>query len=811
MKRGWLGVGGRSTAERFLAVFLTAWLLFGAPVLSAVTFYVNATTGSDGNSAIQAQSGASPWKSITKAIGDPAVMPGDTIQVMPGLYDTVGNGETFPLMLVDGVAILGNISDPTLTTISAPAGTHAFFNNGGSLSASTRLAGFTLTHDTQTADDRLVFINMQTSDIQSPRIDHNRFLSDDDDEDRGVYFEDDSTGPGEFTGIIEDNEFDTVWAAVWGLVNEPGANVMSPLVRNNTFTNCDYPLNFTASSSAAGTIAPMVTGNRTTGTTEADIFLWVETNEDGLMFSPTVTGNSFTGEGSGFFAVAYGDLSSAESLTITPTIENNTFSGHTNGGYFYFYASWGSGNVNADVSVSNNTFTDSGGIQFYNTGADSGVDFENTVNFNGNRFIGGEFSAIYFEAELVNGASDFDVTYNANGNYINKEASFLSDAITFNLQDVRADPEDSFTLNAIGNLVRGGDPDDPNTIGFAEGIFILMEYPTNYDSFSATLRGNTLTRLIEDGIDLDLSGLFEGGSADVQIRDNHMSENGLAGLDVLWFDPNEVIAEPITVRCNTFTSNDFPGVYLPGYLGAEPNFGTDPNDPGLNSFVGNDIFFGPYELYTDEANPILAQGNWWGTTTGIDDLIRDDNEDGGAGAVDFSNFLTSAPTTTVVDDMMLTLIDDVDPVGPSMGDTLRVTVTLDASGTCTGAFYHYEGPIPANSTYVQDSLTTTDGYPIQPLPWTNDPVFVQGIEIPPGGSATITYDVIAGEGMELTTDGSVESGNIGNQAVGPASVELATASIPTVGEWGMIVLSLMLIMTSLVVIRRRERVARRSD
>ncbi len=134
--------------RRTVNVLLLASLTLGAvtvPEAWAADRYV-ATTGSD--AANDCLASGTPCKTITYALTQAEAT--DVINVAAGTYDTPANGETFPLALKDGVAIIGDLTwslpgDPPNATISAPTATDVFFNDGTSaLSAATRLAGFTL-------------------------------------------------------------------------------------------------------------------------------------------------------------------------------------------------------------------------------------------------------------------------------------------------------------------------------------------------------------------------------------------------------------------------------------------------------------------------------------------------------------------------------------------------------------------------------------------------------------------------------------------------------------------------------------------
>jgi hypothetical protein len=87
----------------YLLVALALALSFGlvavpmAGTVEAVVpadYYVDAATGSDAYTPAQARDPATPWKTITHAVG--AVLPDDIIHVADGVYDPA-NGEVFPI------------------------------------------------------------------------------------------------------------------------------------------------------------------------------------------------------------------------------------------------------------------------------------------------------------------------------------------------------------------------------------------------------------------------------------------------------------------------------------------------------------------------------------------------------------------------------------------------------------------------------------------------------------------------------------------------------------------------------------------
>ncbi len=133
--------------RRFIGVALASVLCLGTvaiPGVWAATYHVNDDTGDDARTSAQAQNPATPWKTISHAVGEPTLVPGDVISVAAGTYNAA-LGESFPLTMVDGVAIIG--AGPAVTTVSGPAATVLFRNANTPLASGTTLSGLTLTHD----------------------------------------------------------------------------------------------------------------------------------------------------------------------------------------------------------------------------------------------------------------------------------------------------------------------------------------------------------------------------------------------------------------------------------------------------------------------------------------------------------------------------------------------------------------------------------------------------------------------------------------------------------------------------------------
>src|SRR6266853_981441 len=123
---------------------------------AGVTLYVDVSTGVDTNPGTQ----ASPFKTITHAMS--VATSGTTVQVLPGVYDTLNNSEVFPITVPAGVLLIGdeaNVGGGTTPTSivgngPAPAGfpvnvTVVVLPGPGST-----LAGFTITNDAASGNGR---------------------------------------------------------------------------------------------------------------------------------------------------------------------------------------------------------------------------------------------------------------------------------------------------------------------------------------------------------------------------------------------------------------------------------------------------------------------------------------------------------------------------------------------------------------------------------------------------------------------------------------------------------------------------------
>lgn len=123
-------------AGLFIFVMMMSWLL-SAGVASAKIIYVNAATGSDLNDGTL----AAPFKTITK--GMQAALSGDSVNTQGGTYDSLVNGETFPIQLKQGVVLNGIYA--TFSTIKGDGRTPVILAAGPSVDSSAVINAFTIT------------------------------------------------------------------------------------------------------------------------------------------------------------------------------------------------------------------------------------------------------------------------------------------------------------------------------------------------------------------------------------------------------------------------------------------------------------------------------------------------------------------------------------------------------------------------------------------------------------------------------------------------------------------------------------------
>jgi len=848
-----------------------ALLFFGvrAPAAWAADLYVELTaTSSDGANDCQTQS--SPCLTLTHALTQ--AVSGDTIHLALFHICSASSGETFPLALKDGVAIIGDLDWQQLSLaaprvqISAPSST-IFHNDGTSpLSPATRLAGVVLAYDFNVHANGNVFIKLDLADqTLSPRIDHNYFWSAAGYEETGVALVGVDATAATCSPTIDSNEFYRTYEAV--LVDPgPGGgdDTFTPTIDANTFTNCPYPVTYDLLGATAGTVAGSVTNNHSSTTTGADVsFLLAASGTPGLAVNPTISGNTFAGVDN---IVVNGNLwQPAGDVTFSPTISNNSLTA-TDGSNFSAssFMNGGSGNVTfAPVLRDNPTMSATEHNFFLRApywNVDGNVSHAPTISGNRMTAAAGDAVLINLYWMLVSASSqEKGISPTIVGNVIEAPAGngvlldlddlrvgrFVSDmtisdnvitspgiagiglsfydfidvtgldwTITLDNNTITEATFSGISLSEYSMSYAGSGTLDftvaGNTITDAGAYGILASPAYSFGSRNATdvtvlVSGNTVSGAVHDGVNLYLSGQT-GNTLDARITDNVLQGNGWSGLQ--WHSGG-LGSNGALVACNTMTGNEY---------GAWQDIQDDPPADfggGSRSSPGNNVLTG--NSFTDLLNwddaPLAARFNYWGTTDplAIDAHIYDDNENANKGAVDFSDFLTAAPTVTVAATLTDAVVVDLAPPGASLGDTLEYTATIMVpAGGCGDTALVFTCDIPTNTTLVAGSVTTSKG-----AVTSESPIHVDLGSVSAGETVTITWREVADSGAQVSCQGAVTAARSGTTpsddpdtptAADPTVTALlqqaAAEPIPTLGQWALLCLGGLLLLLGVSLLRR---------
>jgi len=590
------------SVRRSVALLLAFSFTFGAVLVPEAwaTRYVNPTTGSD--PANDCSAAVSPCATITHALTQ--VTPLEDIQCAAGTYDATGpEVEVFPLALVDQVQIVG--AGAGSSTISAPAGTNIFENNDTALQNTTRLTGFTLQHDASGSGENYLDLAVGSATM-APQIDNNEFVGTAADNDTGIYIYDSTTDAGTFTGLIDNNVFTDMYAPVWVYMNQGGTDNFSPTVSNNTFTDCDYPISVTMYTSAEGTVSPQITDNTSTGTTSDDLYIgYYPYYSPGLLFSPTITGNTFgsstasTGASSNvYIGVSFSSATGA--MTFSPTFSGNTMTATDDNVYVAYMSVWSNtADFTFSPTFSNNTFTALGGDNFYATTLYpyyNDGNFTFTPTFSGNTMTAANGSNLYFYyfyASSMTGDFTFDPVVRDNPQMDAADYNFtikygytygvdgdvsVSPTITGNTMTGASSTAVSLYITTLSvstssQVVKVSPTISNNTVNAAgaDGVYLFLSY-LSYGVFESdlTIAGNSFTGT-DDGITLSLEGFSSATGFDGNwlIANNTISNPGSYGIYVSLNTMSVSTSSgtwDFTVSGNTITNAGSDGMYLlPAY------------------------------------------------------------------------------------------------------------------------------------------------------------------------------------------------------------------------------------------------------
>ena len=695
------------------------------PGVWAATYYVNDDTGDDNRTPAQAQSAATPWQTITRAITEATLAAGDTIDVAGGTYDAA-LGEIFPLYLVDGVAIAG--ADSNTTTITGPIATALFVNNDTPLASGTTLSGFTLTHDAGDLANGAMSFTLASADM-APVISENHFQGVGG-YGQGINITDTATGARSFTGVIKDNAFSDLHRhAFQAYVTLSGTEAdISPTIHHNTFTDIGYSsIGFDLGGSYEGAVSPVIENNLFPGYSGPSVILsFSNSSGHGGTMVALISGNTVTGSNNSAIFLNLGSVSLSSTsnvATFAPTVLNNTIDDTSGTAIGIDLYGPSVGTVDFDLTIAGNTITDSGNRD--------GINLSVT-----------NFTAAY------SASVDFDVTI------INNTISEARSGIVIDLNSSGSYLSGPVDLTIAGNTIT--DSDD-------RGVDIsFSSFDDSEIDFNLTVQGNTVTFSGTDGFHLEntVQDSFAGSHTD--ILDNVIDGSAGRALHIESTDFSSPTSY-VKVACNTVLHTQSDGIYIHADDQApNPDFGGG----GLSS-VGRNTVFGSvgYDFYNDDPDLVDARFNWWGTTDDatIDSHIWDNDEDHDKGAVDYSSYLSAAPTVTATASLVDALEIDLSPPGPSYGDTIRYTATLEGTGDCGCAAALFTVPIPDNGTFIPDSLTASRGILINEAVSALHPELKVGLgALEAGESVTITWDVIAGDGCSMTSQATLSCYQLGD-------------------------------------------------
>lgn len=239
----------RGAATRSSGTRLSILLLVIALPAGASEFWVDPTIGNDGWPGSEAQ----PWRTLTHSLATAEA--GDTVRARAGTY---GSEETFPLTLVDGVALIG--AGAGSSVIVAPLDRDHFVMDGSPLGPTTRLEGFTLRGDYPGAGTVMVF--HLGAAVVEPVITRNRIDA------YGwsaISVRERPEFGGVFAARITDNDI-CGFSEVFANLRLGGPHTFAPVVEDNFFS-CGDAGSFVveASRSWHGTLAPVLRRNRFAG------------------------------------------------------------------------------------------------------------------------------------------------------------------------------------------------------------------------------------------------------------------------------------------------------------------------------------------------------------------------------------------------------------------------------------------------------------------------------------------------------------------------------------------------------------------
>ena len=629
----------------------------------------------------------------------------DIVHVAAGTY---GLTASIPLPLVDGVIVQGPAADPTngvppTAIVSHPTGVQQLFRGTGNLSPNTGLHNLLLRNNNGSSfGGNLVRLDIQGSTM-APQFINNQFeglLASGSPTGYGIYLDGGAGLPGAFTSSIQDNLFKELNAGI-ALQDDPMVGrplqTIAPTVSGNTFTDNAtgvwldaYQLTMTGAQSAdymptisgntfsngqsgiamsvsissiSGTsdfeLSPLISNNTFSGMSLEAVYVGalgsvgvsavatahpqILTNAiDSVMgrgmhvrttfdvndaargvATPTITGNTLSNIGAdAIYSSVHmvpGLGATAPKMDVSPTITSNTVTGANHGIFAYWYLDGQAFSGSTGTSTLNSNFTLADNHILPTTAPVGPSAVSNGIRFD---FWILEFTTANTDLQFNNNEVDAAGGY---GIGVVNTSLWLNETGSFNL---------SLSNNTVTN----------NTF---DGIILNISgnTPGPTVAHSVLVDGNTATGNGGAGLELNFDAASASGAGDIQITNNVLTNNTVAGMRVA--TEGFVSGNVTLVSCNTITDNVGNGIVQQSITGPAPDYGGgNLASPGNNNIFNNGGGSGSFDFYNldmPEATevppqPIFARNNWWGTTDplAIEAHVHDDDENSSMRAVDFS-------------------------------------------------------------------------------------------------------------------------------------------------------------------------------
>jgi hypothetical protein len=344
------------------------FLLYPTSAFSAADI---AVSNGGTNTASCGNSGNPACKTIGYAVGTRAVS-GDTVKPAAGTYNAA-NGEAFPINLVNGVSIIGDVTTPANVVVNA-GGLSTVFLTNGPLSSSTIISGLSIEPGGTSTGHTGLMIDANTGVAITAVIEHNHFVG------GGTGINALNVDGGDSVNLsptIRLNSFSSQrWDAIHFEMTDDGpSQFMSPVITGNTITNAGAGIGMGVTDSAEGVISPLIASNTIVSPTWVGVGLYVTSlvgNSDAnITFSPTIRNNTITGPEGDAIEVVLADVEHDTNAVIkfNPTINSNTITGASEDDgidvAIVYFRDAVSLSLSANITINNNTISGTGneGIQ----------------------------------------------------------------------------------------------------------------------------------------------------------------------------------------------------------------------------------------------------------------------------------------------------------------------------------------------------------------------------------------------------------------------------------------------------------------